>query len=123
MSNFLNLLDHKCDIYHLKKEEKAGKYGLPSSKKFSYCETPNLEDIPCHFNVKNMGSESMRQLEPQNTLAHRTSLVLPIGTDIRTNDKVVDKATGLEYTAEVPRNIRGHHIKVMVFRTVVQEAL
>ena len=48
---------------------------------------------------------------------------MSIGTDIRINDKVVDCETGLEYTAERPRNIRDHHIFVYIKRTKEQEAL
>ena len=43
-------------------------------------------------------------------------LTLPTGTDIKVNDKVIDCDTGYEYEAEVPRNIRGHHITVQIHR-------
>lgn len=116
-----NLLDHKCDIYHINSTNEPGKYGLPSNKEFSFGEVPDIVDCPCHFNLKSGGSENVSQSEPQNLLSHRTGLVLPIGTDVQFNDKIIHKETGLEYTAEHPKNIRGHHIKVMVYRTVIQE--
>jgi hypothetical protein len=119
--SFERLLNHKCDIYHLISTD-SSKYGLPSETEYSYPEAPDLIDVPCHFNIKN-GSDSISQSEPQNNLYHTTTLILPFGTDIRINDKVIDKETGLEYTAEVPRNIRGHHIKVKVYRKTIQEAL
>ena len=46
----------------------------------------------------------------------RLKLTLPIDTDIRVNDKVVDCESGYEYEAEVPRNIRDHHIVVWIHR-------
>ena len=44
----------------------------------------------------------------------KIKLTLPAGTDVRLNDKIIDCNTGFEYTAEQPRNIRGHHIFVYV---------
>ena len=44
----------------------------------------------------------------------KIKLTLPAGTDVRWNDKIIDCNTGFEYTAEQPRNIRGHHIFVYV---------
>lgn len=117
------LLDHKCDIYHLSSNIEPGKYGLPSNQGFSYGEVPDIVDCPCHFSLKSGGSENVSQSEPQNRLSHKTALTLPIGIDVRFNDKIIDKETGLEYTAEQPKNIRGHHIKVMVYRTVIQEEI
>jgi hypothetical protein len=40
----------------------------------------------------------------------KIKLTLPIGADIRLNDKIVDCKTGLEYTAEQPVDVRGHHL-------------
>ena len=53
----------------------------------------------------------------------KTKLTLPIGTDVRINDKIVDCATRLEYTAEQPVNVRNHHIFVYIKRNTGQEAL
>ena len=50
-------------------------------------------------------------------------LTLPAGTDIRLNDKIVSSETGLEYTAGQPRNIRGHHMTVKIYRTAQQRPL
>ena len=44
----------------------------------------------------------------------RIKLTLPLGTDVRLNDKIVDCDTGLEYTAEKPINVRNHHLFVYV---------
>ena len=112
-----NLLDHKCDIYHLKKSKSTVGYGLSD-----YGDIPDLKNVICHFGVESLDS-SVEQKNPQNILTERIKLTLPIGTDIRINDKVVDCETGLEYTAERPRNIRGHHIFVYIKRTKEQEAL
>lgn len=117
-----NLLDHKCDIYHLKKSKSTVGYGLPDTVSFNYGDVLDLKNVTCHFGVESLDS-SVEQKNPQNILTERIKLTLPIGTDIRINDKVVDCETGFEYTAERPRNIRGHHIFVYIKRTKEQEAL
>lgn len=117
-----NLLDHKCDIFHSIKNTATSSYGLPGEVTFEYPETPDIENIPCHFSVQT-NNEGVSQTDPKNILISSPMLTLPIGTDIRINDKVIDKGSGLEYTAGVPRNIRNHHIKVQLYRTSVQEAL
>lgn len=117
-----NFLDHKCDIYHLKKFKSTVGYGLSDTVSFDYGDVPDLKNVICHFGVESLDS-SVEHKNPQNILTERIKLTLPIGTDIRINDKVVDCETGLEYTAERPRNIRGHHIFVYIKRTKEQEAL
>lgn len=119
---FKDLLDHKCDIYHLIKTKKSPGFGLQSSDVFSYPEKPDEKEVACHFGVESLET-SVEQKNPQNVLREKIKLTLPIGTDIRINDKIVDCKSGLEYTAERPRNIRGHHIFVYIKRTKEQEAL
>ena len=36
------LLDHKCDIYHIREEGKSPGYNLPASPHFSYLEEPDI---------------------------------------------------------------------------------
>lgn len=119
---FEKLLDHTCDIYHLKKNNNSIGYGLPDSAGFSYSDKPDIKALKCHFGVESLDTD-VTQKNPQNVLHERIKLTLPYGTDIRINDKVVDCASGLEYTAERPRNIRNHHIFVYVSRRKEQEAL
>lgn len=129
------LLDHKCDVYHIIRKSTSPGYKLPSSPAFSYSDKPDLAAVPCHFNVK-VGSFTVSQKDPQANLSVSIKLVLPVKysveidgeeievyIDIRINDKIVDCDTGVEYTAEVPRSIRGHHIYVMLHRTGRQEPL
>lgn len=116
------LLDHRCDIYHLKESENPVGYGLPSSKSFAYHDKPDEKAVPCHFGIESLDAGT-EQKNPQNILHEKIKLTLPFGTDIRINDKVVECGTGLEYTAEKPRNIRNHHIFVYIKRTKEQEAL
>ena len=112
-----DLLDHRCDIYHLKKSEKTVGYGLPSSSSFEYPEKPDEKEIPCHFGVESFGTGSgTEQKQPQNILSEKVKLTLLCGTDIRINDKIIDRDSGLEYIAEKTRNIRNHHIFVYVKR-------
>lgn len=120
--SFEKLLDHKCSIYHLGKSEESAGYGLPSSVSFSYPKEPDIPEVSCHFGISSMSS-SVKQGNPQNRFEEKLKLSLPAGTDIRINDKVVNCENGKEYTAELPRNIRNHHIIVYVKRVHEQEAL
>ena len=56
------------------------------------------------------------QGEPYSSLEGQVKLSLPIGTGIRKNDIVQSRETGLRYRADVPREIRGHHIIVTLRR-------
>lgn len=112
---FEDLLDHKCAIYHLKKDKKSLGYGIETSD-YTYASEPDLSDIPCHFNVKNHGAGSMEQTENANEYIVVGKLQLPFGTEVYVNDKIVDLTTGLTYTAEIPRSIRNHHVIVQIQR-------
>lgn len=118
---FESLLDHECDIYHMRRTDASPGYGLPSSPKFSYGETPDLASVRCHFCTKS--GVTVVQMEPQAKYEAKIKLVLPPGVDVRLNDKIVDRHAGYEYTAEIPRTVRNHHIAVLLRRTSAQEAL
>jgi hypothetical protein len=118
-----DFFDHKCDIYHSKKETVSPGYNLPGSPKFSYGSVPDIENVDCHFHVKN-SSITIVQEEVVNRYEDHVKLALPAGTDIRLNDRVINRDTGLVYTAELPRNIRDHHIAVYLQRAgAIKEAL
>ena len=117
-----SFFDHHCDIYHAQQESGSPGYGLPGSSKFKYPAQPDPENVLCHFGVKS-AAITIAQQEPQNDMDSDIKLTLPAGTDIRLNDKVVSKETGLEYTAGLPRNIRGHHITVKIRRVSQQRPL
>ena len=114
--------DHTCDIYHLSKEQASPGFKLPASPSFAYPEEPSEAAIPCHFAVKS-ASVTTTQEDPANMMDARIKLTLPVGTDIRINDKIVWRDTGLEYTAELPRNVRNHHKFVFVKRTQHQRPM
>lgn len=116
------LLDHKCNIYHLRKTQKSPGFGLPPSEAFDYPEKPDEKEIICHFGIESLDTRT-EQKNPQNVLQEKIKLTLPIGTDIRINDKIVDCESGLEYMAERPKPVRNHHIFVYIKRTKEQEAL
>lgn len=118
-----NFFDHTCDIYHATKVTVTRGYGLPDQEDegLHYEDTPDLSDISCHFSVR-AGNVLTVQQEPQKDLSARLKLTLPTGTDVRVNDKIVSGVTGYEYEAEIPRNIRGHHVIVWIKR-VHPEAL
>ncbi len=113
---FKDFLTHKCDIYHGKKVEVKGNFGLTAGFEYTYEEEPDITAQICHISVKGTGSLSLNQGEPFNAYQGKLKLVLPYGTDIRLNDKVVSCETGLEYIAEFPRNIQKHHVMVYIHR-------
>lgn len=117
-----NLLDHKCDIFHIVGETGASSYGLPGEETFEYPDTADIPNVDCHFSVKSV-NEVVSQTDPKNIMMGSSMLTLPFGTDVRILDKIVDKSNDIEYTAGLPRNVRVHHIKVPIFRTNIQEAL
>lgn len=69
--------------------------------------------VACHFGVKSE-STSINQTAPVNVKESRIKLTLPTGTDVRLNDKIIDKKNGYEYIAEIPHDVHGHHIFVYV---------
>lgn len=116
------LLNHTCDIYHVKKEDKSPGYGLAVSPSFSYPQEPDIAGQVCHFSVKSR-NVTITQTAPANLMDAKIKLTLPIGTDVRLNDKIIDCASGLMYTAEQPVNVRGHHLFVYIKREEAQNPL
>ena len=119
---FLDLLDHKCDIYHLSKTKKSPGFGLQPSEVSEYPKKPDEKGVICHFGVESLET-NVTQKNPQNVLQEKIKLTLPVGTNVRINDKIVDCESGFEYTAERPKTIRNHHIFVYIKRTKEQEAI
>ena len=112
-----DFFNHKCTIYHVIEKEKDLGYGITDNHAFRYPEEAEEKDIdiPCHFHI-NVGTAQITQSEPLNEYYARIKLSLPIGTDIRVNDKIVSGETGFTYIAELPRRIQNHHIIVYVNR-------
>ena len=111
-----DMLNHKCDIYHVAKSTESLGYGVSDTEHFSYPATPAATDVACHFHIKT-GQYVVSQTEPTNNYDARVKLSLPFGTDIRINDRIVSKETGFAYIAELPRTIRNnHHIIVYINR-------
>lgn len=110
---FEDFLNHRCDIFHLEEKEQAAGYGIKTGKVLRHEYDPSLTDIPCHFHTQ---SDFLRieQNEPYPSMTGEDKLSLPIGTDIRQNDKVRDCETGLCYVCDVPKKIRDHHITVKI---------
>jgi hypothetical protein len=97
----------------MKKDGKNLGYGI-TGEAFSYPAEPDVTDVPCHFNVSDTGT--MEQTEDANEYIVVGKLNLPYGTDVRVNDKIIELGSGISYYAEVPRNIRDHHIIVQIQR-------
>lgn len=108
-----NLLNHSCDIYHILDGEHSPGFNLPASPSFEYPKEPDISGQTCHFGVRS-ASVSITQTAPANLMDAKIKLTLPLGTDVRLNDKIVDCATGLEYTAEQPVKVREHHLFVYI---------
>lgn len=118
-----NFFNHKCDIYHLKENPVDVGFGFDTQDiKYEYESSPSIANLSCHFHSKSL-SNTIQQTEPMNNLSIVRKLSLPIGTDVRVNDKVVDCNTGLEYTAQLPVPIQNHHITVVLTRTSKQVIL
>ena len=119
-----DMLNHKCDIFHVQNDTNSLGYGVSDTEHYSYPNKADIEDVDCHFHVKT-GRYVISQTEPANDYSARVKLSLPFGTDIRINDKVVSKKTGFSYIAELPRTIRNnHHIIVYCNREgTVKEAI
>jgi len=121
--SFDSLLNHKCDIYHIIRIDKSPGFGLAESPAFEYAKTPDVSEEPCHFG--HFGASTVfpiTQNEPQAVMDAQVKLALPMGADIRLNDKVVDCDTGLEYTAGHPRKVREHH-KIVYLRRTKEQAI
>lgn len=116
------LLNHLCDIYHIQEGNSSPGFGLPSSPSFSYLPEPDIHEQQCHFGVRSQ-NVTITQTAPINIMDAKIKLTLPAGTDVRLNDKIVDCATGLEYTAEQPVDVRGHHTFVYIKKAGGQKAL
>ena len=106
-----DFFNHRCDIYHIIEQGASPGYKLP-----------DLSAVACHYCVKS-NTVNIVQGEPAAAMDARIKLVLPIGTDIRLNDRIVNCDTGYEYTAEIPQNIQNHHIYVYIKRTERQRPL
>jgi hypothetical protein len=112
---FDEFLNHRCDIYHLIQGEEDAGYGIRKSNVPVHEDTPSLTDVPCHFYVR-QSSLQIVQDKPYSAVSGDVKLALSIGTDIRMNDLVCDRRTGFMYRADVPNEIHGHHISVLLHR-------
>lgn len=119
---FEDFLEHTCDIYHMIRQERSPGYSLPASPAFYYPDVPDASGVICHFGVKGRRM-NLTQQTPQTQYEATIKLTLPLHTDIRLNDKVVDLSTGYAYTADIPQVIRAHHVIVFLQRRNVKGGL
>lgn len=116
-----DFFNHLCNIYHIKEDKQDIGYGISSTPIFSYSVVPDAENVKCHFSTKS--PEHITEADPEQRLTASVKLVLPIGTDVRINDKILDVNTGIEYTAEMPKTIQKHHKYVMCIRKTIQDRM
>lgn len=120
-----SFFNHKCEIYHEIKTPDSTAYSTLDSQSTTnnYPETPDITDLRCHFSTNDEGVRTT-QGDPQRNVDWNDTLALPIGTDIRYSDKVVDLTQDITYTVEKPiRKIRNNHIKVRLITLEVQQDL
>lgn len=118
-----DFFEHTCNIFHLKSRNKKIGYGIKNADtEFYYDDVPDIANQNCHFHLK-LKNTKFFQSGPDKKLIIIRKLSLPVGTDVRVNDKIVDCKTGLDYTAQFPDNIRSHHITVLLTRDQEQAIL
>ena len=120
-SDFLN---DRCDIYHLQTGEVSVGYGISAATaSHSYPDEPDLTDVPCHFNRHGI-FEGLGESAPARMYYGATKVQFPKGTDVRVNDRIVDKVTGVQYTISIPYMVgRNHHIAAQVSRMTQESRL
>lgn len=119
---FEDFMNDRCDIYHLRSGENEEGYGIRTPTAH-YPDEPDESDVPCHFNRAGAW-EGLTESPPYRMYPGATKLQLPLYVDVRQNDRIVDRETGIEYTASVPRVVgRRHHRAVRVNRMPIQERL
>ncbi|MFB7351969.1 DUF3599 family protein [Bacillus thuringiensis] len=91
---------HECDIYHLQKETKPGKYGQPGEEVYSYKDIPDKAEQSCYF-VATAAPDTIQSSPNQLNTEQIKVLFIP-GTDVRHNDKVVKKNTNVTYYIRNP---------------------
>ena len=47
-----DMLDHKCDIFHVQNDTNSLGYGVSDTEHYSYPNKADIEDVDCHFHVK-----------------------------------------------------------------------
>ena len=113
LSDFLN---HTVDIYHATRQSVDAGYGLTAGFRCVYADEPDIKGQKCHVNVKGTGTISASQEDPFNAFGGRIKLVVPLGTDLRTNDKIYVPEIDMEFVVEIPRTVQNHHIFAYIKR-------
>ncbi len=124
--SFNRFLNHTCSIYHIQKKDSQLCYGLSNNNEFTYNYEPNTENAKCHFEIKDVEA-TLTQGEPINALSRTNKLTLPLDTDIKINDKVIDTTLnnptcGMEFTVSFIYKVQEHHIVALLYRLNIQEA-
>lgn len=109
--SYRSLLSHSCNIYKRETSTSQGSYGVPGEEVTTYPENPTYSDVPCYFGSKGINYYDVAPgVEIEETwLVH----FLP-NVDISYADRV--EWEGVMYEARKPRNIRNHHLEVIVVK-------
>lgn len=119
----INMLDGLCDVYHINRQSRPAGYGVGDTPAFSYGDDPDISGLPCHFGTGTYCSHVVKAGEPRTMYVVRIKMTISAQADIRLNDRIINRADGLEYTAEVPVLIRGRHKYVYLYRPAEGGAL
>lgn len=103
-----NLMNHRCNIFHVIKSSSGGGFGLPSQDVYSYRDTPDISSQSCHFKLNRL---IVNGTGPAKSFSNNSHVDFPTGTDVRMNDKILDLETGIIYYANPPKSIRGNRIR------------
>lgn len=103
-----NLMNHTCSITHMTLNTSLGGYGLPSTSEINYGDTPDIGYQICHFKS---GSITPADKGPGKIYNSPPHMDMPVGVDIRFNDKIQNLETQLVYYANPPIALRGNRIR------------
>ena len=114
---------HTCNVFSSISTPIPPSYGLKiSDTSISYNDSPEMNNCPCFFGSSNTAPK-ITFSEPINTYDGHDEVSLPVGTNIKKGDKIVDLRNNIEYTAGFPEDIRGKYISVPLYRKAEQERL
>lgn len=82
------MMVHECDIYHLQKETKPGKYGQPGEEVYSYKDTPDIAEQGCYFIE---GTTASIQSVPNQVNNQEIRVLFMPDADVKHNDKAIKK--------------------------------
>ncbi|WP_242255032.1 DUF3599 family protein [Bacillus cereus group sp. BfR-BA-01379] len=100
------MMVHECDIYHLQKETKPGKFGQPGEEVYLYKDTPDIAEQSCYFIE---GTTASIQSVPNQLNSQEIRVLFMPDADVKHNDKVIKKDTNVTYYVRNPFPVKNPH--------------